>query len=109
MLGHLVPGPAEQGRRGGEPEARYDLGFFLDQKALDDDRARTDEHAVLEDDRPRARGLEDAADADATREMTIPPDLRAAPDRRPWLDHCTRPHLGPDVHETLHHVRPRLE
>ena len=42
---------------------------LADAHALDDDAARADEHAVLDDDRARPGRLEHAADADAAREV----------------------------------------
>ena len=75
---------------------------LADDDALDDDRTRADECSVLDDHRPRLRRLEDAADADAAREMHVRADLRARSHRRPRVDHRPRTDPGADVHEPRH-------
>ena len=47
--------------------------LLADAHALDDDAARADERAVLDDHRPRAGRLEHAADADAARQVHVAP------------------------------------
>ena len=73
-----------------------------DVDALDDDRPRADERAVLDDHRPRLSRLEHAADADAAREMDVGADLSARADGRPRVDHRARPDPRADVHVAGH-------
>ena len=89
--------------------AGADHGPLADEDALDDDRARADEAAVLDDHRPRARRLEHAADADAAGEVARRADLRAGADGGPGVDHRARADPRADVHVAGHHDHARLE
>ena len=68
-----------------------------DPHALDDDAARADEGAVLDDHRAGLQRLEHAADPDAAREVDVGADLRARADGRPGVDHRPRADPRADV------------
>ncbi len=72
-------------------------GALADPDALGDDAARAEERAVLDDHGCRLRRLQDAADADASCQVDVGPDLRARADRRPGVDHRPRPDPRADV------------
>src|SRR5262249_37632903 len=108
-LHDLRTGDVEDRGGRGEHHARADDGFSLDEEALHDDGARPHEHAVFDDHGARSGRLEHAADADATGEVTVLPDLRAAPDGGPRVDHRAGAHVGADVDVAGHHHAAGLQ
>src|SRR6185312_13873031 len=74
------------GRRADEDPHR-DHRAAADHYPLDHFGAGADETVVLDDHRPRLQRLEYPADADATRDVDVAPDLRARADRHPGIDH----------------------
>ena len=87
----------------GEHDARADHGAGADQHALEERRPGTDERVVLHDDRPRARGLEDAAERHARRQVDAGADLRARADEHVAVDHRVLADPRPDVDERGRH------
>ncbi len=73
--------------------------------AVGDDAAAADQARVADHDRRRARRLEHAADADPAREVDVPADLGAAPNRGPRVDHGVGADPGADVDVARHHDR----
>src|SRR5262249_9044714 len=73
-----------------------------DARALRDHAATADRRVVLDDHGRSLRRLEDAADADAPREVHALPDLAARADGRPRVDHGVGADTGADVHVGRH-------
>ena len=55
------------------------------------------------------RRLEDAADAHASSQVNVTPDLGSGADRRPGVHHRPSPYIGSDVHVPRHHDYARLD
>src|ERR1035438_896866 len=83
-------------------DAHRDDRVFLDDDALDDLGAGTDEAVVLDDRRVGLHRFEDAADADAARQMHALADLRARADGDPRIDHRAFVDVGADVDVARH-------
>src|SRR5207248_2040997 len=73
-----------------------------DDHTLDHFRARADEAIVLDDHRVGLQRLEHAADPSVAGDMDVLPDLGAASDGRPGLDHGVPADLGGETAEAGH-------
>ena len=85
---------------------RGDHRPLADDDALDHDRTRAEERAVLDDDRRACGGSRTPPMPTPPARCTSAPDLRARADRRPGVDHRPRPDPGPDVDVAGHEHDP---
>ncbi len=92
-----------QPRRAREGDPRAEHGFATHENAVQQGAAGTHERAVLDDDRPGARRLQNAADEDTRRKVDPGSDLGAGADEDERVDHRVLADPGPDVDERGRH------
>src|SRR5512132_2289444 len=85
-----------------DEDAHAQHRILLDDDALDDLRAGTDETVVFDDGGVGLQRFKHTADPDAARQVDIPADLRAGTDGRPRIDHRAVAHVGTDVDVRRH-------
>ena len=77
VLDRLGTRDVDDGNRRREHDVGRDHRALSHDDTFDEDGPRADEGTVLDDHRPRLRRLEDASDADASRQVDVGADLRA--------------------------------
>ncbi len=92
-----------QARGPGERDTRRDDGADAHQHALEQRGASAHEGVVLHDDRPRARGLQDAADRHARGQVHPRADLRAGAHEHVRVHHRVLADPRAHVHERRRH------
>ena len=82
-----------------DEDAHGNHGVFFDDHAFDDFAACADEAVVLNDRGASLHGFENAADANAAREMAVLADLSAGTHRGPGVNHRARAHACTDINK----------
>src|SRR5262249_22121542 len=94
---------------GADEDAHREDAAALDDDALNDLGPGADEAVILDDDGIGLERLQDAADADATREMAVLADLRTGADGRPGVDHSAAVDIGAEIDEARHQHHARRD
>src|SRR6185295_14882619 len=106
---HLAVGAIDDLGRGADEGAHRQHRPLAHDHTLHYLRARPDEAIILDNGRIGLQRLQDAANADAARQVHILADLRAGAHRCPGIDHGPAVDIGPEVDEGWHQNYPRRD